>query len=173
MQGRWKVALRGLACACLAWVAMGCAANAGNGGGASAPVVEFLGADAANVVAAATRVEPYKLKAAMESPNAEGPDAVGGYYWQTRGADLWPAQAEELKDILLDSASYDFDVVKKCVFAPDFAFRFVAYDRSTVLLVSMQCGVWAVAGPDEPATANFDPAADAIRAIVETVFKLK
>lgn len=173
MGGRWQgLAVRGAFCAVLAWFAMGCVADAGNAGMADKQVVDFLGGDAAAIIESATRVEPYALKTAMTPPGAEGPDAVGGYLWQARGADLWPAQVEEFKDILLDSASYDFATVKKCVFVPEYAFRFAARDGAAVVLVSMQCGVWAVAGKDEPLVANFDPSAQAVRTIVETVFKL-
>lgn len=152
-----------------------CGAGAqGNGGGAgpSARVAAFLGQDAVALIAAADRVEPFLLKAALAPDAKAGPGILAGYAWKARGADLAPGAVAEVKRLLLDDASYDFDVAKKCVMVPDYALRLHAGARHLDILVSFACSQWAIAGKGDSRVEDFDPVAGRLKAVVETVFRM-
>lgn len=140
----------------------------------SGQVAAFLGDDLVAVIATADRVEPFLLRP-MLAPNPidiDVPGTVAGYEWKARGADLAPADVARFKSILLDSASYEFETVKKCPMVPEYVFRFHAGPRTADVLVAFGCSMWAFPKDGDIKVEDFDPAADRLRKIVETVFKL-
>ncbi len=154
-------------------VACGAVAQAGDPQ-ASGKVTAFLGEDLVSIIAAADRVEPYLLKPSLAPTTVflDAPGVISGYNWKARGADLAPADVARFKALLLDSASYDFETAKKCPMVPEYAFRFHAGERSTNVLVSFGCTMWAFPKGEDIRVEDFDPVADQLKKIVETVFKL-
>jgi hypothetical protein len=136
-------------------------------------VESFLGPEAAGIIAEADRIEPFMLKASLVPGSHTGPDAIGGYRWMARGADLATEEVIAFKQLLLDEQSYDFDIVKKCVMVPEYAFRFSRGDRRTVVLVSLDCLMWGIRDGREVRVEDFDPVERRLKAIIETVFKIK
>ena len=135
---------------------------------------EFLGPERVAIIASADRVEPFLLKATLAPMPADMdvPGVVAGYAWKARGADFAPADVARFKALLLDSASYEFETVKKCPLVPEYAFRFHAGARKVDVLVAFECALWAFPDADGIRVEDFDPVADQLKAIVETVFKL-
>ncbi len=156
----------------MALVACGAVAQGGSGIQPSAKLAGFLGSDIIDVVSTADRVEPFLLKPSLMPSGATGPNAVAGYDWKVRGADLAPAQVAAFKALVLNETSYDFEIAKKCVMVPEYVFRFHAAGKSTDVLVAFGCTMWAFGSGDGQKVEDFDPVADNLRAIVETVFKL-
>ena len=161
-----------VALALLAVAACGAGAEGGGGTAPSAKVTAFLGQDAVALVKAADRVEPFLLRTALAPDAKAGPDAIAGYAWKARGADLAPAAGAELKRLILDDASYDFDVAKKCVMVPEYALRLHAGPRHLDVLVSFACAMWAFDKDGDSRVEDFDPVVGRLRAVVETVFRM-
>ncbi len=171
--------LRAAFCVAAIGVAAGCQANqSGTEGVMTGPspsprIAAFLGGPTADVIGTADRVESYMLKPTLEAdPNATGPGAIAGYYWKARGAALDPGAIDEFRRLILDEKSYDFVNTKKCPMVPEFAFRFVKGGDFVDILVSFQCTMWQFEHGPAKKREDFDPAADRLKAVVETVFKL-
>jgi hypothetical protein len=155
-----------------ALVACGAVADGDDGKELDARVAAFLGADLISILADADRIETFLLQPSLAPENGTGPDFVAGYRWKARGADLAPAQIAAFRALLFDAGSYDFDVVKKCPMVPEYIFRVHAGGRSADVQLSFGCTMWAVADSGDWKVEDFDAATEALRAVVETVFKL-
>lgn len=104
--------------------------------------------------------------------DAGNPGTVSGYVWKARGADLAPAVVADLKKMMLDGTSYDFDMAKKCVMVPEFALRLHAGLRHLDVLISFSCNTWTFQVGRDGRLEDFDPVAGRMKAIVETVFRM-
>ena len=179
IRGVLRTVTRAVLCVALFGFAAACQANQSGTEGivtSNAPsprVAAFLGGPTLDVIGGADYVETYMLKPALAAdPNATGPGAIAGYYWKARGAALDPASLAEFRRLIMDEGSYDFVNTKKCPMVPEFAFRFVKGGDFVDVLVSFQCKMWQFEHGPAKKTEDFDPAADRLKAVVETVFKL-
>lgn len=161
-----------IAFAVLSMAACGAVAQGDGGSASSAKVTAFLGRDAVALIAAADRVEPFLLKPALAPDAKAGPGSIAGYAWKARGADLAPTAVAEIKRLVIDDASYDFDVAKKCAMVPEYALRVHAGSRHLDVLVSFACSMWAFDKDGEARVEDFDPVAGRLKAVVETVFRM-
>lgn len=102
---------------------------------ASRQVIEFLGNDIIDILKNPDRVESYRVKFTKTGKG----NNLGGYPVTAKGPDLAPKQVERLQAILLDGNTYLFDVVKKCLFLPEYAFRFVRGEKNVIVLICYSC----------------------------------
>ena len=94
-----------------------------------------------------------------------------GYPVKGKGPDLAPKQIERLQLMLLDENTYLFDVVKKCLFLPEYAFRFVRGDRSVIVLVCYSCEELTFVYGGRELLEDFNNATRRMKALTGELFK--
>jgi hypothetical protein len=133
----------------------------------SANVKNFLGRDILNIVENAHRVQSYRVDF-HRSAKKDG--TLGGYPVIATGSELAPKQVEILRSVFLDERTYRFDVIKKCLFLPEYAFRMMWGDDECLLLVSYSCKeVTFIHGGSEK-LEDFDSAVPVVRLLTHSLF---
>lgn len=139
----------------------------GQGAAPDAAVAAFLGAEIADIVARAERVESVALQG-----RAEGADAVQGYAVTRRGPDLGAAQIERLRELIFAESSYLFGQSKRCPMVAAHGFVFHAGARQASVVVSpATCPLWTFAqGAERPKIEDYDPVVDEIAKLAAELF---
>lgn len=92
-----------------------------------------LGAGVFDTLKAPEAVEYYKVVAAVPAQGAQTYQPAG------KVQALSDEDVSKLRTLVLNDNSYQFGILKKCVFVPETAFRFKKGDKDVLLLVSMNC----------------------------------
>jgi len=132
----------------------------------SPKVTGFLGNDIIDVLRSPDRVESYKVKFQKTGKG----NNMGGYPVTAKGSDLAPKQIERLQAILFDANTYLFDVVKKCLFLPEYAYRFVRGDKNVIVLVCYSCEELTFVFEGRELLEDFNNATPRMRALTAELF---
>lgn len=133
-----------------------------------AAVARFLGADIADVIATADRVESFQLEAKTDIVDP----AVQGYAVREKGPELTLDQVETFRTLIFAESSYVFDKSKRCPFLADTGFVFHAGERQASVVLSQSCKMWGFAGGAErPRLEDYDPAEGGIKALLVELFE--
>jgi len=130
-------------------------------------VMDFLGSDIIDIIKSPDKVESYRV----EFHKTGKGENLGGYPVKGKGPDLAPKQIERLQLMLLDENTYLFDVVKKCLFLPEYAFRFVRGDRSVIVLVCYSCEELTFVYGGRELLEDFNNATRRMKALAGELFK--
>lgn len=130
------------------------------GGGPSEKVVKFLGNEIIGLLKDPDRVESFRI-GLMKDPKAK--DNLAGYPILFRGREMAPKQMEILRSIFLDEDTYLFDVVKKCLFLPEYAFRVTKNGEVLVILICYNCEEVVFVYKDKELLEDFDNATPRIK----------
>ncbi|MBN1534034.1 MAG: hypothetical protein JXA20_15295 [Spirochaetes bacterium] len=133
----------------------------------SASVRHFLGSDILNILKNAHRVQSYRIDY-HKSTKTEG--TLGGYPVIAAGEELVPKQVEILRSVFLDERTYCFDVIKKCLFLPEYAFRLMWGDEECLLLVSYSCKEVTFIHGGRERLEDFDSAVPVVRLLTHSLF---
>jgi hypothetical protein len=136
-------------------------------GQVSARVKNFLGSDILHIVENAHRVQSYRIDY-RRSSKKEG--TLGGYPVIATGSELVPKQVEILRSVFLDERTYRFDVIKKCLFLPEYAFRLMWGDEECLLLVSYTCKEVTFMHGGREKLEDFDSAVPVVRLLTHGLF---
>lgn len=132
----------------------------------SDPVKKFLGDEILSILQSPDRVESYKVK--FHKNRAE--KNLGGYPIIDKGKVLVPKQIEILQSVFMDEKTYLFDVVKKCLFLPEYGFRVVKDKKEVVVLLCFSCEEVTFVYKDKELLEDFDNATKRLRALTDSLF---
>ncbi len=132
-------------------------------------VKSFLGRDLLDILSMPDRVECFRI-GFHKSGRGDAGAAVGGYPVLARGKDLNPKQIDILQSVFFNEDTYRFDVVKKCLFLPEYAFRVVRGGTEAVIIISYSCKevVFQCNGVEK--MEDFDNAVNMIKFLTDSVF---
>ncbi len=133
---------------------------------ASPKMVRFLGADVVEILQAPERIESYRVGMRKSRQG----DTIGGYPVLGRGPALSAAQVTQLASLLLDEHSYLFDVVKKCLFLPEYAFRAVRGGKNVVVLICFSCEELLFVYENREILEDFDRITPKVRTLIAELF---
>lgn len=135
--------------------------EAGAAAAAADGVTARVGAEAADVLAAATRVETFRLKPERAQ---EGDRGLGGYVITKDGPAEGKERAAEVAGLLLDPRTCNFDRLKRCEFVPGVGYRLWKGERSVEVVLCFACEQVVIFAPPaangsvRSAMADFAPA---------------
>jgi hypothetical protein len=132
----------------------------------SPKVTGFLGNDIIDIIKSPEKVESYRVKFQKTGKGT----TMGGYPVTAQGPDLAPKQIERLQAILLDANTYLFDVVKKCLFLPEYAYRFVRGGKNVIVLVCYSCEELTFVFEGRELLEDFNNATPRMRALTGELF---
>jgi hypothetical protein len=96
----------------------------------------------------------------------EGKD---GYTVVSQEKTLAPAEVAKLREYLLSDSSYQFERRKKCVFVPDYAFKFQDKNKEIVMLVSFSCPQIKVLLNNHVIIIDHDPISAEMEALTQSI----
>jgi hypothetical protein len=132
----------------------------------SPKVMEFLGNDIIDILKNPDKVESYRVKFQKTGKGSN----LGGYPVTAKGPELAPKQIERLQAILFDANTYLFDVVKKCLFLPEYAYRFIRGDKQVIVLVCYSCEELTFVFEGRELLEDFNNATPRMRALTGELF---
>ena len=135
-------------------------------GAVSAKMVRFLGSDIIEILKAPESIESYRVE--LHKTNRAG--SLGGYPVHQRGPALNARQITQISSLLLDEQSYLFDVVKKCLFLPEYAFKAVRGGKSVVILICFSCEELLFVYENREILEDFDRVTPKMRSLIEELF---
>lgn len=106
-------------------------------------------------------------KVSVMQVTREGKD---GYKVTSEEKLLTPEQVANLRTYLLSDSSYYFERRKKCLFVPEYAFKFQGKNRETVLLVSYACPQIKVLLNNHFVIIDNDPISPQMEAFTKNLF---
>lgn len=135
--------------------------------GVSEKVAQFLGSEILDIIKNPEAVESYKIKI-KKSARGTG---IAGYPIIKRGPGLTTQQIDQIRSVLLDKNTYLFDVVKKCLFLPEYALKFRKGASEVVVLLCFSCEELTFVYNGRELLEDFDNATPKIRGLIQTLFR--
>jgi hypothetical protein len=111
-----------------------------------------LGSSSYALIANADEITAFKV-----APKLPGP-GVPSYQPSSATITLTENASKELREALLNDASYHFDITKKCLFIPTLALVFSKGDESMSIYVSPACQQLKFLNGDKTLLLDYDPA---------------
>lgn len=105
-----------------------------------------MGEPAATVLETADRVEVMRI--APQRDKTPDDKTVLGYPVRATGAEQGKEFAASLRDVLLNDASYEWEIAKLCEFEPGVAFRVWSGKKSILVLLCFQCDAVGIASDE-------------------------
>jgi hypothetical protein len=150
----------------LALLAGGCAENI--------RAHDYLGDKAAKVLAAADRVETFRVAPRHEV--SDPTETLAGFPLIARGQPQGREFAASLGKVLLDDRSYPWDMAKACIFSPHIAYRVWSGQDSILVFICFDCDAVGIV-PDEHDAAirvhDDDPARPALLKLAKQAFPVE
>jgi len=132
----------------------------------SAKVMQFLGGVMIDILKNPEKVESYRVGFHKTGKG----NNMGGYPVTGKGRDLAPKQVERLQAMLFDENTYLFDVVKKCLFLPEYAFRFLKGGKSVIVLICYSCEELTFVFEGKELLEDFNNATPRMRILTSELF---
>ncbi len=130
-------------------------------------VENFLGKEIVDILQNADSVESYLI----EQFKAPKPNLLAGYPIIEKGPNLTDEQKRDAVSILFNDKSYDFSILKKCMFVPQFGLKFKKGNASVVVLLYYGCDMMVFAHGSREIMTNFDPSHHQMQAITGDLFQ--
>lgn len=98
-------------------------------------------------------------------------DGKDGYIAISEEKTLTPKEVTVLRGYLLNDSSYQFERRKKCLFVPEYAFKFQGKNKETTVLVSFSCPQIKVLLNKHSVVIDHDPISAEMEAFTQSIMK--
>lgn len=136
-------------------------------------VKNHFGSEPLAIIAGATDAEAYRIEGNDLGPAAGTGDGqrLGRFQVRSGPVRLEEAWLRQLKEVLFDEASYEWDrPPKACGPTPGVGFRYRQGGRETHLYLCFECEMLGIGLPESERWEDFDPANAKLARLVKEVF---
>jgi len=136
-------------------------------------VKNFLGLKMSTILSEPDRVESFLVKPELaDKPTAEN-QVLNGFPIKKIGSQLNDEQIKTFQKFIFDEKSYNFEVVKKCLFRPDLGLRFSKGEETVIVLLSFSCELWQFSHRDIQKIEDFDSITEKLLEFQNVLFSEK
>jgi hypothetical protein len=131
-----------------------------------------FGSEPLAIIAGATDAEAYRIDGEdfRSTAGAGDGERLGPFQVRSGPVRLEEAWLRQLKEILFDTASYEWDSPKACKPTPGVGVRYRQGGRETHLYLCFECMMLGIGLPGSESWQDFDPANAKLARLVKKVF---